>query len=623
VNAEREATLHGKLALGAWVFPIVLWLFASAFLIRDLGWWNDDYFFNRRNPGTGAWPELILRTRDPFLPPMSGLNPWRPLHLTGTAALVTLTWEHPWVCHLVGTAIHGLNGLLFFLLLRGLGRSVHAAATAVMLFMAWPTHYEAVLWPSSFCNPLANACFLAQALCMVRWGRTGRTGAAWCVPFFAAVMIGFYEQPAGMLMALPLMYGAGRMARGGGEVQESESSAVRDSLGKGALAWRALWPTALAGLVVVAYIVNLRVNGQAGLGTNKEGYISAQEWPRRMREVFDSMTDQWLFQRGFTPNAFKQGWLELKDRGWYSIAWGAALAAGAAIGWWRWTRTPTHASALVRNESVRTGATLLIGIVLLFGAMQPLVAMQGYPANARTFYSLCMAGMVILAAVADALGAAVALWDSRGFRIALSYRATTGVILLAFVFWLAVMYVGAQSRWSRIYLAGQDQGRQLRELVPNPEKDTMFLPVNNYSLPVHTGEFRFDMRVMDNWRFSWSTPYFIKWVYGRSDVYAGFWANDYMEQMYRGVDASAVTFYWGCDSPYQAATPEGFCRIPHEKTVPFVIDPLGKVHVITRWRIRGDGGESVVEPAQTAALVKAGKIPEFEWTWPLPEGWKK
>lgn len=592
--------------LAGWSFAIALWLFATFFLLGDLGWWNDDYFFNQRNPATGGYQQLILASRDPFLPPLDHINPWRPLHLTGTAALITLGWNHPAAVHAVGVMIHGLNVLLLYRLLRGLGRSVHAAAGCALLHAVYASHYEVVVWPSAFCTGISDAAFIFAACCYVRYARTGSRLAAWGVPFAAIIIAGMNEQAAGPLPALPLAYWA--------------VASAQEPLGR--RLWRSIWPVAAALVVIGVYVINLQINGQPGLGTSKETFATIPEWPRRLEELLTGVRNRMMLRDGFRRGAWAVGLDELARRPGYTLAWFAPLTLLLVAAFAAWVRTPTHqrfagdADSPASAES-RSGLVAAFGIAFFFGALGPLMLVQGYPMLSRTFYLVSMALAVLYSLGADAVARGVMLR-----RAAAVWRAAVGGVLALALMAMAVLFVGAQARWQRVNAADVDQARQLRELFPEAPKNTVFLPAVNDHNAVGSGDVRFDMGVMDAWRFSWSTPYIIKWAFRRDDVYAFYWLVDQPREPYRGMSEEAVLFEWCVDSPYRPNPQTGLIHLPWSNVVPFVVDRSGRVRPITRWVLRGRDGEPdvAVEPPQTAAAYRAGRVEWNEVPFPRVQG---
>jgi hypothetical protein len=576
---------------------MALWLFATLFLRGDLGWWNDDYYFNQRDPATGQFARLITTTRDPFLPELGHLNPWRFLHLPGTAALVTLTWNHAWVAHAVGAAIHGLCTLLLFRLLRALGVSGHVAAAASLVHLVWATHYEVVLWPSAFSIGLGSAAFLGAALCMVRCARTGSVWAGLGAPLLTVVIVGFNEQPAGAIIALPLAYLA----------------ACPGTRGR---VWRALWPAALCFIVVGAYVVNVRINGQPRAGSTPESYIAPSDAFRRVIDLARGVRDQAMLRHQFAPGAWRLALDEFSRRPFWTGLFAISLFLSLVPAWKRWMATPIAPPSQPSPTKARSLTVAAIGIAFLAGALLPILVIRGYPVNSRMFYLVSMALCVILAGISD-LGAS---WLGRAGGSPTARR-LSGAVLACLTLAGGILYVGAQSRWRGITQSDAAQLAKLRGLVPDPAPGTVFVPVVSDFQPIATGCHSFDRALLDVWRFSWSTPYHIKQVYGRSDVYQLYWLINGPREPWRELTPGAFAFEWRIDSPYPLRDDRAVL-VPWDKVVPFVVGADGRISLITRWTTPASEAQPSlsVDVPQTTALARAGRIAPLECPFPHAPG---
>ncbi len=71
---------------------VSLWLPATMFFGGHLGWWNDDHFFNGRDPATGQVLFWVQTAPTPFDPP-APYQFWRPLNFLFTTSMVTTFWN--------------------------------------------------------------------------------------------------------------------------------------------------------------------------------------------------------------------------------------------------------------------------------------------------------------------------------------------------------------------------------------------------------------------------------------------------------------------------------------------------------------------------------------------------
>ncbi len=598
--ARPTEHFSATLRLVASIFPVALWFLATFFLLGDLGWWNDDYYFTKRDPATGGFSSIVLTTREPYLPPTGHLNAWRPLHFLFTPAIVTWFWNAPWIAHLVGALIHAAACALLYRLMRSVGASTHAAAASALLFMVHPMHYEVVLWPAAFATGIANGLFILNALLMARAAKTRRRHHYWTVPLLTAVAICLNEQSAPCIGALPLLYFAVCPSD-----ERWRTRLVRSCV-----------PVFLGCVVVAAYVINVRVNGQQGLGTDPQSYIRPSELPARIGVVVGGMF-QHLQIKEFGLGATLQALIEyFEDPLRTVIALGAVGISGLAAAW-VWSHTPISGSYARGNRAWWLLAFAAGWVVL---ACVPQAVIIGYNANSRTFH-LVAAAMFLAFSV---LGDWMAMGIARVPGAAAPYRVGSAVALLLVLMGGASLYVGVQGRHQRVQREGLAQARQLRALVPDPPAGVYFLPVAHYARPIHTGVPVFDNGLADVWRDSWAQTNFLKFIYRRTDVYQGFY-NGFFDGQVRpepvlAIGFDSIDFVWKADSPY--GIPGMHARIPLDKVVPFVIDPDGDIRVITHWWVKPTGGEPfMVEPPLTVAMMHAHQLEPFVFNWPEATEW--
>jgi tetratricopeptide (TPR) repeat protein len=119
--------------------------------------------------------------------------------------------------HLTSLALHALNGLLLFWLLRRTTGSLWRSATVAALFAVHPLHVESVAWIAERKDVLSTAFFMLTLLAYVAWVRDRRP--ARYVLVCALFALGLMAKP--MLVTLPFVlllldvWPLGRVRRGG------------------------------------------------------------------------------------------------------------------------------------------------------------------------------------------------------------------------------------------------------------------------------------------------------------------------------------------------------------------------------------------------------------------------
>ena len=590
-----------------WLFPIVLWAFATLFLLGDFGWWNDDYFFNQRDPVTGQYESTFLKRRQPEFAPADGLLPWRPIHMTGTASLITVFWDRPAVVHAVGAGIHLLCGAALFLFLRRLRISLHASAAVVCIHFAHASHFEAVLWASSLVTALAAAAYFAALAAMVEFGRTRRWWFGALAPLLTLIIAGCYEQPAPCLPTFALAYFAGYWMR-----PQREPWSWRELI-------NAAWPTAAALGIMVVYTLNVRYNSPPGIGSDEASYVPLRDLWRRMDEVVSAMRPL-AYAEPLSPGAISLGLSALLEHLPRAALFLLGLGVTGAAALHAWTTTPPFAPESASRTTKGAVAAIVIGLCTLIGACVPLAAITGYMPNPRTFYLVCAGALVIVAGA----GHLVALLLERIPRATAAVRLIGGSAAMLVTLLGAVMYVGVQQRFALIHRAGVHQAEQLKTLVPAPPPEAVMVPLADYSRPVDSGDRAFDRSLQGAWDYTWQSWFFLQNHYQRKDVHGFFVNRSHDRGVLQGISLDDITLEWAMSLPDRQ--PDGGItgvKIPLARVVPFVIDPQGNVRVVTRWAIHPqDGGlPFTVEPPHTAALYEQRKLPPFEFPWPAPQQW--
>jgi hypothetical protein len=143
----------GDRARWASLIPVlfIAWLNSSLFYTGELGKYSDDYFFASRDPQSGA----------PLVPTALSSRPfYRPLHWLLLNGAARVFWFHDRTHHSLNAIGHGISASLLLMLLRALGGLPTFVAGCVVLFLAYPAHFEVIFWPAALPSSIACRLFL-------------------------------------------------------------------------------------------------------------------------------------------------------------------------------------------------------------------------------------------------------------------------------------------------------------------------------------------------------------------------------------------------------------------------------------------------------------------------------
>jgi hypothetical protein len=554
----------------ATAFPAALWFLSTFFFFGDTGRWNDDWFCTLRDPASGDVTALAFTGQMHF---------WRPLYRVVVPALQTILWQHQWALHLIGALVHALVAWLIWRLLRELGLSRQAAAAGALLFLVFPAHYEAILWPTAMPTALATAIMLGLYLLMLRWARGG--AGWWVAPVaagatFAAASLN--EQPAGAALALPLLY----------LYACSPGEPVRRAVSRAMLPTAAAW---LAGLTYIA--LHLRFADPAPQ-TGNGSFVPPADAARHLGALATTIGEHLsldAFGRGallFGAQAAGPGLL---------VVWAIVLAAAG----WAWARHYAATPPSRRPDARPTTplAALAIGGVIFlcqWGAVAPMY----YWINSRLFY----APMVGIAIIAGAAADLVARLIEQRPAVAGRARLAAGIALTPALALFALIMVGIQAAYRERARADLADVQTLRDAVPDPAPGAVFVPVRIAGQVFHTDSARFDHSFRGVFMSWWSGTPCIRFGYGRADVSAerGEWNLPGL----RDADAHTLTGFEGA-------------TVPLDRAVTFEIDESGRLRLVTALRLERPGrAPEVIEIPQTSAATRAGRIPERIATIKLP-----
>jgi hypothetical protein len=592
--------------VAAWCCLLAFWAFATLFFGGQIGPWNDDYFFNLRDPEGSGLVGWAVTSREPYLPPTGHLGTWRPLLFTVITWVITLAWDHFHLAHLLGATLHLANVVTLYALLRRLGRSVHAAAAASGLVLCWAATHEAWLWPSAMGSVISALLLQFAMLCMT--GLALRPASSpWprlmTMVGLTVAMLGFNEQATGGLIALPLIFLA---------VAGTATPAP-------ARLWRSLWPAAVLWTLPPLYVLLVRATAQQGLGVSAESYVPPSELGPRVIAVFRDMERTITMKRFWYP-AFALGWREWTRTNALFLPWLVTLAAAAAWALRHWVTTPSHGPSAPPRSHAAAWLVALAGLVAAAGACLPVAVIANYPALSRVTYVVVLMLALPAACLFDGVGRASFISP----RTARAWSVGGGLALLALMLFGSVMSVGAQARLKRVVDLDARNARQLVEQVPSPAADTVFLPLRPRPPAFTAREILllhpwltvdripreleiqgpdiggFQWMVRSAWQGLWSMKYFVKFAYGRDDVWSLYAVEG--KQPILDADDQAVRFIWPFGVPYAAPDPnrpgETQARIPWDKVVPITFDEAGNLQVVTRVLVRRGGDERTIAVPQ-------------------------
>lgn len=565
----------------AWLFPVVLFAFATLYFGGRAGWWTDDYWLNQRHPVTGAIEALTI-DRGFFL---------RPLFYIVAPAVITLFWESQWPAHLIQILLHGAVVLAAFRLMVFLGATRRAAGAAAMLFMVYPASFETLFWVAALPTTLACLLMMGVLLLMVRfaWGQVGWWAAAVMAATVGA-MCCLNEQPAAGIAAMPLVYWAALASPRGRDAPPR--------IGKDHLA-RAMIPTVCCGVAALVYATLVLTDRNKPANARSTTLVTLDQLDTRTVSFLDVLWRR-LVLKNFGAGAFRTGWEAVTAAGWMSALWGAALLVTAVL-WARWWIASPEAPP---RTPVRR--MLALGAVFFITGWLPILVFAAYEPDSRTRYWPCIGAAIMVAGAGTALARRAAAWKP-------AVRAIWAAALIAVLIPSAVMLIGTQVAFRNRHAKDLGTGEQLRRLVPDPIPLTFFQPMTVQETAVRTGSPVFDLHFRSAWEFPWTSPKFIMSVYRRTDVRCGYYRHWTPGRPVIGADETGVHYADRLGPAFPPIEGSG-SRVSWERLVPFIIDRDGVVRLVTRVNYPGPDGT----PRQVRIPQVPPGTPDLEWT--LPRG---
>jgi hypothetical protein len=179
------------------IIAVTAWLYAPTRNFEFVNW--DDGWYVLYNPLIQSWSLENLKG----IATETVIRNYAPLTIFSFLIDYSLWGEWAGGYHLVNVALHAVNAVLVFFLVRQLtGRASVAAATA-LLFAVHPVHVESVAWVSSRKGLLSGALILGSLLCWLRPNR-GPKEEAWGIAILALALLA--KANAVVLPAIVLAY---------------------------------------------------------------------------------------------------------------------------------------------------------------------------------------------------------------------------------------------------------------------------------------------------------------------------------------------------------------------------------------------------------------------------------
>ena len=623
-HAHPRTTFPSLLALAA------LSLFACFFLLGNLGYWNDDYFICSRDPATGETFRFIMDRMTPFEPAGSPVLTWRPFYNITLASVTAFFWHAPWIMHLIGALAHLAATLSLWWLLKLLGRTPQAAFAGASIFCCYPVAFEAIFWTCAIPTALSACCYLLATCFFVIWSshtptpdlrlgegpdRTRFTHAFTIHPalrrasgpasvVFAALVPCFNEQAAAGIAAWPLLYLACRTPH---------ESYLRSSVRLLTL----LTPIAILYAAYIAMVITTK-RGDGGLGAAGQ-LLPLREWPASFLRISPSIEDmlKWSF---LGTAAMRTGWETLQAIPIRAAAMLAGIALASAIGWRAWT---THIdepgplaarNQLAASPAARRLAVAAFAITLGFVTLIPLFIVTDTAVRPRMAYITTVALCILVALLAD-----------RAFALArrmhwTNYYITAAIPLAAILAACSLSLIGIQRAYQLRQRLDDSIANQLRTLIPEPDANAVFMPLEARDLPTNTGHHGFDTYFIGPWFFSWGYPTIAQHTYRRTDIDSTYFS--FIQPTIIDADATGVRIFgpmragftpdtWPNQPASQPMVPgrKDFSPwIAWDRVIPFTISREGEVQIVTEVVVmRGELELVVVRP------IRTGERKDFRW----------
>jgi hypothetical protein len=183
----------------------------------------------------------------------------------------------------------------------------------------------------------------------------------------------------------------------------------------------------------------------------------------------------------------------------------------------------------------------------------------------------------------------------------------------------AVMDVGVQAALRARAVADTLQAVQLHELLPDPGQGSIFLPLRLSDNNTKSGRVFFDAYFGGALERSWSSTKYLRRIYARNDIRAGWWDRRAGLTFVIGGEKGGLRFdERGVRASDRLKLPfpsdqAGVTRIPWGRVVPFLIEEDGTVRLVSAIAVFDAARHRTVFPvAQTARALAARGV---DGTW--------
>lgn len=590
----------GKLRDPSWrvsFLILALWLPATLFFAGHTGWWNDDYYMCGRDPASGGAEWWVQTAPTPFEPRMQ-FPFWRPIAYGLTSPLITASWDRPWIAHAISALAHLAAVLLFERFMRKLGVRWRARLLGALVLLCHPAAFEGVQWATQLCGPLAVAFLMGAGLLYVRHlrGELSRSGAIGMTALFALVFL-TYEQTFASAAALPMLaFVVQRVNQ-----QKSTDGAVESHRWHGIArsTWHALWPLAVAGVLLVIYLIIIAKTLPPSVHGSQTSLAPLDQIPRRWAHMVKELQRQLAFK--FTGKAaLVSGWMAVREHVAQAIAMAALAAAGAIALARSWARI--GATDVARRDEWRTSLLLLLmGSAWIILAMLPIAAVSFASLRPRMVYAALPGVGLVVAAIADALRGPM----SRDGTLFALGRSLVGIVAFALALAGVVCLMGTQRGYQLRQQADDSSIAALRTAIPDPPAGAVFLPlwVENKIFDIGTADLNF--YYASPWYWTYSFPTFIQHGYRRRDVFAAY--CDYARPVVIDADELSFTF----DGPMHRDAPvdaNGKHRFAWDKVVPMGVGARGEVVFYSPLTIERGGWGAPGAPIRDTIEVRPAMV---------------
>jgi protein O-mannosyl-transferase len=202
-SVSRDPTLSGPGvlraagAVAAGLALLVVLLYARTGRFESLDFDDQEYVYANPNVLGGLTGESVGWAMSAF----HSAN-WHPLTWISHMADVQFFGTEPGPHHLVNAALHAINAVLLFLILRAATAAFWPSAMVAALFAVHPLNVESVAWISQRKGVLSTLFLLLATAAYLRWSRRREARSAALVVLF--LTLGLMSKP--MLVTAPLLF---------------------------------------------------------------------------------------------------------------------------------------------------------------------------------------------------------------------------------------------------------------------------------------------------------------------------------------------------------------------------------------------------------------------------------